>query len=240
MKEYKIGYIPEWATRDETNWSPFNQVFKYGVNVLKDGFDGVDALLLWGGTDIWSGYYNEEPIQNNQCGTTPSKRDDAEYRAMLYAKARNIPIIGVCRGAQFMCAFDGGRIIQHTTGHRNGPHTMTCIKGHNGIYGEEVMEISTSSCHHQMMYPYDIPHQLLGWSSERLSQCYLANPKDKSSDKMFDLMLDKPEPEIVYFPRIKGLGIQGHPEWMGINTPFVEYCNQLVVDFLLTEEKVEA
>ncbi len=240
MKPLKIGYVTEWASQDESSWSPFNKVFKYGANVLKDGFDGVDALLLWGGSDIHSSYYNEEPISNNQCGINPSKRDMVEWRAMLYAKANNIPIIGVCRGAQFMCAFDGGRIIQHVTGHVNGPHDMTCIKSVNGEYGDETMSITTTSCHHQMMYPYEIPHRLLAWSSDALSKCYLSNPKDKTADKMFDLMADKPEPEIVYFPRIRGLGIQGHPEWAQVNSPFVEYCNQLVVDFLLTEEKVEA
>lgn len=238
MKQFKIGYIPEWADFSEGSWSPFNQVFKHGVNVLKSGFDGVDCLLLWGGTDIWSGYYNEQPLRNNQCSNQPSRRDDAEYRAMLYAKAHNIPILGVCRGAQFMCAFDGGRVIQHTTGHRNGPHSVTCIKGSNGIYDKDVVEYTTTSCHHQMMYPYEIPHQLLGWSSDRLSMCYLSNPSDNKAPSMFDLMGDKPEPEIVYFPRIRGLGIQGHPEWMSGNHPFVEYCNQLVIDFLLTEEKV--
>ena len=44
------------------------------------------------------------------------------------------------------------------------------------------------------------------------------------------------QPEIVYFPDIKGLGIQPHPEWMDETEKFVEVCNNLVEDFLLTEK----
>ncbi len=32
------------------------------------------------------------------------------------------------------------------------------------------------------------------------------------------------EPEFVYYPKIRGLGIQGHPEMMDINSDMVEIC----------------
>ena len=52
---------------------------------------------------------------------------------------------------------------------------------------------------------------------------------DKDDPITFDYV-----PEIVYFPNIRALGIQGHPEWM-IGSPFSQYCSNLIKKYLLKE-----
>ncbi len=143
---------------------------------------------------------------------------------MKYAKANKIPIIGVCRGAQALCVFAGGKLVQHVTGHASGNHYVTTTDG-------EIL--LTTSCHHQMMYPWDIDYELLAWSSDSKSTMYLGEDNKPLKADGFC------EPEVVYFPRVRGLAIQGHPEWMGANDEFVHYCNDLVCKYLL-EEKVVA
>ncbi len=205
---------------------PFNEVFNNGVDLMSRGFDNVDAIVVWGGEDISSSYYGEKPNKANQNSKgIPSDRDVREYKAMVYARANNIPIIGVCRGAQLLCAFAGGKLVQHVTGHHNN-HFVATTDGR---------DLYTSSCHHQMMYPWTAPeYEILAWSKKNESTTY------EGVDQQREDMKKRCEPEVVYFPRVNGLAIQGHPEWMEADSPFVKYCNDLVRKRLLTKEEVEA
>ena len=207
-----LGYTPSYVGSDI---SPFNLLFNKAVDVHKQGYSGVDALILWGGTDIHPSYYGEKAHPTSQVfrQTTPSHRDVVEWRAMQEAKKHNIPIIGVCRGAQFLTAFAGGRLVQNMNGHGSGSHDVVCVSD-----GKEET-FATTSCHHQMMYPYDVEHELLGWVPENHSEEYQVGP-DASKVSMKNRL----EPEVVYYPKVKGFGIQGHPEWMSEKDPFVIWC----------------
>lgn len=214
-----LGYCP---VGNGSGIEPFDEIFESKKDISK-GLDGVDAVIFWGGMDIHPSLYKEPKSRFSQAGPLPTARDEFEWNAMKYCKINNIPMIGICRGAQMMCAFAGGRLIQHTTGHNNGPHYMTTIDG-------EVIE--TTSCHHQMLYPWDVEHKMLAWSSVSLSDKYFDG---------YDLpinMKDKEEPEVVYFPQFNGLAIQGHPEWARKHSEYAQYCNNLVREYLL--ETVEA
>ena len=216
-KKLVLGYSPYSGGE---NIFPFGEIFDMGQDTRKHGFDGIDAFVLWGGTDIHPSYYNKYPHISNQAGTVPSQRDEFEWRAILTCRMKNIPIIGVCRGAQMLCAAAGGRLVQHTSGHGNGHHPIVTKDG-------EIFP--TTSCHHQMMYPFDIEHEMLAWSKIRLSDRY----EDEEQGKNMPEMADKVEPECVYFPRIRGLGIQGHPEWMSQSSRLVEWFNHLIITKLL-------
>ncbi len=219
-KTLTLGYMP-----DGTGAAfPFNAVFQESKNVVQRGMDGIDALVLWGGEDISPSYYKQKRHSKNQCWSgIPSKRDMNEWKALKYALMNNIPIIGVCRGAQMLCAFSGGKLIQHVDNHGRSHQIVT----NTGVLME------TSSSHHQMMYPFDVPHEMLAWTPEQLSTCY-----EDGDDLQIMQMTAHVEPEVVYFPHTKGLAIQGHPEWMQKSDPFVEYCVELVTELLLAEETV--
>ena len=215
----KLGYSP-WGNGH--NILPFNQLFVDKQDCLQDGFNGIDAFILWGGTDIHPSYYGQKHHAWSGAPDKPSARDEFEWQAMKYCKAHGIPMIGVCRGAQFLCAFAGGKLIQDVGGH-GGPHQMTTSEG-------EV--IRTTSSHHQMLDCHGTDHELLAWSSHNLSNHYYGEFSvtpfhiDPRSFK---------EPEVVFFPDIKGLAIQGHPEWADPDERYVQYCLELVTDFLFDE-----
>lgn len=219
VKDLVLGYSP-WGTGGG-KIHPFDCVFDKGQDILKSGLEGIDALVLWGGEDIHPSYYNEPPHKHNQAGFAPSNRDRMEWKAMLYCKMHNIPIIGVCRGAQFLCAFAGGRLVQHSTGHNCGHHNIITVDGE---------EMNVTSAHHQMMYPWDVEHELLAWSSTKRSDKY-----EDGENKAIPEARNYPEPEVVYFPKVRGLGVQGHPEWMSERSRFVEWFNELIIDKLFQE-----
>lgn len=171
-------------------------------------------LILHGGADISPSIYGAKPNKYTLADETPSFRDRTELNLAKKAIEMGVPIFGICRGAQLLCAMNGGKLVQHVTGH-HGNHRIETNDG-------EV--IKTNSAHHQMMFPGDTEHELIAWSNYKISKEYLGEDEEK-------LPVEK-EPEIIFFPKIKGLGIQGHPEWLSKDTNFVKYCLKL------TEEKL--
>jgi anthranilate/para-aminobenzoate synthase component II len=213
MKKLILGYCPVGHGN-----SPFDDVFDLKQDVSKHGFDGVDAVVFWGGTDIHPSLFKHSTSARSQAGEQPSHRDMFEWAAMKYCKANRIPMIGVCRGAQMLCAAAGGWLIQHMHGHNCGQHPMITSDG---------VVMNTTSAHHQLMYPYDVNHVVLATSTERLSNLYL-----DGTDSDVD-MKGKPEIEVCWFPDIRGLAIQGHPEWVANESDFALYCNDLIREYIL-------
>lgn len=215
----KLGYSP-WGNGHSIR--PFHMMFEESQDCFKDGFEGISAFLLWGGTDIHPSYYGQNHHRYSQAPDKPSTRDEWEWQAMKYCKANNIPMIGVCRGAQFLCAFAGGKLIQDVSGHGTS-HSMTTSEG-------EI--IYTTSSHHQMLDIHGTDGELLAWSTVRKSNHYYGELSETPAH--IDVMKFR-EPEVVYFPSISALAIQGHPEWAGEQEPFVDYCLQRVKDCLFDE-----
>ena len=137
---------------------------------------------------------------------------------MNYCKINKIPIIGVCRGAQMLCAAAGGWLIQHMSGHVHGSHPMITSDG---------VVMQTTSAHHQLMYPFDVNHTVLAQTTHHLSHTYLDGMDNEVN------MAGKPEIEVCWFPDIKGLAIQGHPEWVADESDFAKYCNDLIREYVL-------
>ena len=207
-----LGYSP-WGTGDTD--THFVKLFDKSVDARKEGFDNVSCFLLWGGTDINASFYNEKPHPLNQMQSSKlSERDVWEWEALKECKKRNIPVIGVCRGAQLLCAFNGGKLYQHVNGHK-GSHVLVTMDGD---------EFVSNSCHHQMLDVDNTNHTLLAWTKQPHSTIY--EGLSKVPDK---------EPEIVYFHDNMALAIQGHPEWMNEESDFVDYCLHIVSEMISEE-----
>lgn len=108
-----------------------------------------DGLILCGGADINPKYYNEEI--NGSVGID-SEMDEAEFAIMdAFVKAGK-PVLGICRGNQFINVFFGGSLYQHIpeadlhTGSK--AHIVTAEEGSmlKELYGAS---FSVNSTHHQ-------------------------------------------------------------------------------------------
>ena len=144
------------------------------------------------------------------------------YELMVFRRAlrKGIPCAGVCRGAQFLCAMAGGKLVQHVTGHGEY-HNMKLNDGR---------EMTISSTHHQMMLPPE-GAEMIGWANPPRSRCYL-NGDDKE--------LPPPvEAEICYFPNINALGMQYHHEMMSEASSGFCLVAQLVQKYLMKPKGVE-
>ena len=73
--------------------------------------DRLDGLVISGGADVAPQRYSEAPGEH-----TVSWRDDRdawELALLDAADARELPVLGVCRGMQVMAVHAGGRLAQH-------------------------------------------------------------------------------------------------------------------------------
>jgi putative glutamine amidotransferase len=85
----------------------------------------VDGLVLTGGSDI-----GEEP-----------SRDSFELELARLAMARDVPLLGVCRGMQVMNVARGGTLIEHipdTVGHEDHRRVL-------GAYGDHDVQLEEGS-----------------------------------------------------------------------------------------------
>ena len=171
-----------------------------------------DILISHGGEDISPTLYGKGRSYWTGANDEPSQRDTAEWNLMLRARELDIPIIGLCRGAQMLCALAGGFLIQDVENHAGDYHGVTTYDG---------VEITVNSIHHQMMYPFDVKHELIGWSSKKLSSFHW------DVDGSLEITV---EPEFVYFPEVKGFAIQWHPEMMQITAPATQYVFKHILE----------
>lgn len=73
-----------------------------------------------------------------------------------------------------------------------------------------------NSCHHQMCYPYNLPkddYEVIAWTEE-ISNHYQVDKDavdlDFPEHSLDDNGLFK-EPEMIWYPKTRCLGVQGHP-----------------------------
>ena len=212
-----LGYSPWGCSQNDLRNLHYFEIFSHRKSI-EDGMEGVDCLLLWGGTDIHPSYYNETAHSYSGAPLIPSERDIFEWKAMLYCKAHNIPMLGICRGAQFLCAFSGGKLIQHIGAFHGRDHMVETSEGDR---------LWVTSTHHQMMYPYDVPHELLAWTYCSTNQIF-----EGEGNKPVLEMKDKKEAEIVFFPETRALAIQGHPEYFSATPAFQGLCGRYAKKYL--------
>jgi gamma-glutamyl-gamma-aminobutyrate hydrolase PuuD len=143
-----------------------------------------------------------------------SARDIVEWSIMKQAVKQGVPIIGVCRGAQILCALAGGFLIQDTNNH-GGYHLVDTKEKREAFY--------TNSTHHQMMYPFDVKHEMLASLKVPIGTYHL------DVDEPIEI---PEEPEMVFFPEVKGLACQWHPECMEECTAATTYLLNAVKEKL--------
>ena len=139
-----IGVMPLWDDEKESIWMlpgyltgieqaggiPVIFPLTTDETELTRLVDKCDGFLFTGGHDVFPGFYHEKPIAGVVCC---EKRDLMEKTVLEKAVAADKPILGICRGIQFINVFFGGT-----------------------LYQDIPSQFSTATEHHQRP-PYDVP-----------------------------------------------------------------------------------
>ena len=86
---------------------------------VNDLLDRMGGLILSGGGDVNPAAYGAE--RTPECGESDDWRDRSELLLIQGARARKMPIFGICRGIQILNVVYGGSLIQDIPSHFDIP-----------------------------------------------------------------------------------------------------------------------
>ncbi len=122
--------------------------------------DGIDALYVPGGADVCPLVYGEEPIE--ELGPGRRSNDVFEGEIIRRAAARQLPVLGVCRGEQIINVAFGGTLYQdiktqYKGALRHRQTDRTCELTHTATIHENTLlseicgagKLEVNSFHHQ-------------------------------------------------------------------------------------------
>ena len=141
-------------------------------DALPEEFDG---LCLTGGGDIDPARYDEV---NTASLDIDDARDTIELALLERALARDIPVLGICRGFQAMNVFAGGTLLQEVGGHAGPGWTSGPARIHplrldgDGrlaalVAPDGAGEVPVNTYHHQAVRAADLAPGLVatGWAA---------------------------------------------------------------------------
>lgn len=181
-----------------------------------------NLICFSGGTDVNPELYGQE---NTKSGHPDKERDSIEMDIFSECFANKIPMVGICRGFQFLNVMNGGSLYQHINGHGGGSHTVE-VRDFLGVctdFLEDGRYIQTNSTHHQLVNLGISGGMLLAEANPRLSDVYYTDT---------NTFTNATEVEAACWTRTRSIGVQYHPEWMNKNSSGVKYFESLV-NFIL-------
>lgn len=120
--------------------------------------EGLDGLVLSGGVDVSPSAYGE--LAHPETKITDPARDAFEIELIAAAMARDMPILGICRGHQILNVALGGTLIQHLP-HSTSVEHRNPERQSDGVHPVEIMpnsmlleivqgsRVGVNSLHHQ-------------------------------------------------------------------------------------------
>lgn len=193
---------------------------QYDRMYLQNGYELVDRpcdadfVQFTGGEDVSPYLYNEFSHPRTH---SSEARDQYEMRIFDESHERGVPMVGICRGGQFLNVMSGGAMKQHVDGHATGAmHLMVDVSS-----GEM---ISVTSTHHQMMLPHPDLGDVLAVASE--STYWEDGDEVRHASERGD------DCEVVWYPSTKCLCFQPHPEYVAKSHECQMYFFELLNEFV--------
>ncbi len=131
-------------------------------DLIDDYLNIVDGLYFSGGNDINPLIFGEDPIK--EIGGIDYCRDEFEMKLFKKAAAKNMPVLGICRGEQVINVASGGTLYQDIYSQKEGTnahspkfspsstyayHKVNIIKDSKLYNIFKTDEIGVNSLHHQ-------------------------------------------------------------------------------------------
>lgn len=162
----------------------------YGVDTDAD----VDLVCFTGGADVSPSLYGEENT-GSYCDPARDIYEQDIYETYLKA---DIPMVGICRGGQFLNVMNGGKMIQDLKPRisgdvlcmdRDGNHLRVRVDHHQGIVRN--FEKSYSILAHDLGEPVGLTYACLYPKTKSL--CFQPHPEwgHKGTEELFFNLLDK-------------------------------------------------
>ena len=177
----------------------------HGFDVTEDvnTKERISGVVFGGGGDICPTLYGEYPHPTTNYRIERDIGEINVFRRIMRTNTikggKNIPLIGICRGAQLLNCLNGGALWQDVDGHRSS-HEMHIV--------DQKEPIKVTSTHHQMMRPSHLG-SVIGFA--RMSETKATG--DPNVFTKYPDEKDRIDPEVVFYKHSNTLCYQPHPEY---------------------------
>lgn len=201
-------------------------MYRLGCDGAK-GLDDADVVLFTGGEDVNPALYGEVCMAKTHYSRDRDEKEKAIFEAALLKK---LPMIGICRGGQFLNVMNGGKMWQHVTGHTIEHVARIEIPPFNE--NDMRRTIKVTSTHHQMMIPTE--HAIV-----------LATANEAYEKHSFDRYVagrggnDNPDTEVVFYDDTNCLCFQPHPEFKTAPADCVDFFEECLENFIFPRVPLE-
>jgi gamma-glutamyl-gamma-aminobutyrate hydrolase PuuD len=161
-----------------------------------------DFQVLPGGADINPEIYGKSNFRSN-ISQYSMATDRQEIEMYKKAVKEGRPIFGICRGMQLTAAMNGLTLIQDL----DHPHDHYINIRNLSSQEFDGTKVRTNSCHHQCVWTNNKIEgdNFIVYGTASLSRVH----HYQEDEKIFCTV----EPEIMWFPEVRALTVQFHPEW---------------------------
>jgi len=211
IRDSVLTYPELWLEvfiQDEDTDRAIIQMFAKARCFRAKNIERADLVIFTGGPDVDPSIYGCKDIHPRT--NFDKRRDDRDIETYKQAQALGIPMVGICRGSQFLHVMQGGRLYQHVEGHV-GPHSMLDS-------GTQRLIQTVSSTHHQSAI-YHEGMTVLGESLHRNNAKWIDSKTEGVSNK-HDI-------EAYFYRKNCVLGFQGHPEFVGY-AQYTKWCMEQI------------
>ena len=117
-QRHSMNQYGDWIDSLENNYIKYFEKFGIKLFLISNATKNIDSIfqklkpdgvILSGGGDVNPELYNGKKKSNLSIS---KERDEIETKIIKISIANNIPILGICRGMQFINVFFGGKIVQ--------------------------------------------------------------------------------------------------------------------------------
>lgn len=183
-----------------------------------EDFNETSLVIFAGGADVNPRRYGEAPIPETHYDDIRDSIDDEIFEE---CELRGIPMLGICRGSQYLWTKLGGRLYQDVDCHNDGDHEIT--------YLPTRQKYLASSVHHQMVAPRS-------WDGFKLLATAVESQNRKSATHTSKGMSS--DFEIWTDTKKVIVGIQGHPEYHGY-PQYSKLCMDIIHEFIYDSPKTQ-
>jgi len=185
---------------------------------IADRISQADLVCFTGGEDVSPEYYGAAKHKHTYSNIN---RDDYERTCFKQALNLGKPMVGICRGGQFLNVMCGGAMYQHVSNHGRAHH-ITDVETGEVVYA--------SSTHHQMMKPSE-DGKLVAFSTN-------GGTREWYEGEVFQSDIAKTDIEVVYYREKNCLCFQPHPEFgtaefLGLKAYFKSLLERYLVPTLV-------
>lgn len=164
------------------------------------------GFVLTGGIDVLPAIYGGAEVYPHRPEFFLPERDEFERKIYIYSQQHKIPVLGICRGMQYLNILEGGTVLEDMGEQMNGIHKRDEADKTHGVVIEKDSLLSAiagiasgvvNSAHHQAVMP------------GHLAQSLMVSAFSATGSPIIEALEFKDKTRNLFM-----LGVQWHPERM--------------------------